>query len=229
MDAQVAHPTPEPSRSSPGLPPRERLLRAAAELFCERGFHAVGVDAVVEAAGTAKTTLYKLFGSKETLVEAVLDREGRTWREWFLGRLDAGDATPRERLDRIFPALQDWFEGRRFFGCPFINAVGEHDKSDDRMRRLALAHKGVVIARIRDLLGEAGAADPDRLAHQVGILIDGAIVAALVTRDAGMSAVAESAFVCVLDAHLGPAGAVHPPAAGHPAAAGQGRARVAHA
>ena len=61
-------------------PARERLLRAAADLFCRRGIHAVGVDAIVEAAGTAKTTLYKLFGSKERLVEAVLEAEGRAWR-----------------------------------------------------------------------------------------------------------------------------------------------------
>lgn len=214
MDARVAEPISRPVTSQPkgsaggqsaALPARERLLRAATELFCHRGFGAVGVDAVVEAAGTAKTTLYKLFGSKEALVEAVLEREGFAWREWFIGGLDAGAGSPRERLDRIFPLLRDWFAGERFYGCAFINAVGEHDKGDDRMRDLALAHKGIVIARIRELLAEAGASEPDQLSHQVGILIDGAIVAALVTRNAEVGTLAAGALGCVLDRHLGAA------------------------
>jgi len=36
---------------------RERLLLAASDLFCRHGINATGVDAVVAAAGTAKTTL----------------------------------------------------------------------------------------------------------------------------------------------------------------------------
>lgn len=184
----------------PDTTPRERLLGAATDLFCRRGFHSVGVDAIVEAAGTAKTTLYKLFGSKEALVEAVLDREGRAWRDWFLGGLDAGEATPRERLDRIFPLLVEWFRSERFYGCPFINAVGEHDKDDDRMRRLALGHKRQVLARIRQVLDEAGIRDADAVSHQAGLLIDGAIVAALVTRDPEVGLAAGAAFRALLDA-----------------------------
>lgn len=190
----------------PETSPRERLLGAASELFCRLGFHAVGVDAIVDRAGTAKTTLYKLFGSKESLVEAVLDREGRSWRDWFIGALDEGDAGPRERLDRIVPLLGSWFAEDRFYGCPFINAVGEHDKSDDRMRRLALAHKGEVLAKIASLLHEAGASDAAGLSHQVGLIIDGAIVAALVTRNHEVGIVAGQALACVLDANLSHSG-----------------------
>lgn len=183
--------------------PRERLLSAATDLFCRRGFHSVGVDAIVDAAGTAKTTLYKLFGSKDALVEAVLDREGRAWRDWFLGALDAGDVGARERLDRIMPLLAEWFAGELFYGCPFINAVGEHDKDDDRMRKLALQHKGAILARIEALLGEAGAREPSQISHQVGLVIDGAIVAALVTRKPEVGVSAGLALKCLLDAHLG--------------------------
>ena len=182
--------------------PRARLLAASTELFCRYGVHAVGVDAIVEAAATAKTTLYKLFGSKDALVEAVLDGEGRAWRDWFIGGLDAGGGGPRARLDRIVPLLREWFASDRFYGCPFINAVGEHDKADDRMRRLALAHKRVVLDRIRALVEEAGAEDADGLAHQIGLIIDGAIVAALVTRDPRVVDAADRILSCVLDGAL---------------------------
>ena len=64
------------------LSPRERLILAATRLFCAHGIAATGVDAVLREAGVAKMTLYKLFGSKDRLVEAVLDEEGRRWRGW---------------------------------------------------------------------------------------------------------------------------------------------------
>ncbi len=165
------------------LSPRDRLLAAATDLFCRYGINAVGVDAVVARAGTAKATLYKTFGSKENLVEAVLERQGRDWREWFLTELQVGEVSPVDRMRRIFPLLGTWFQRDRFYGCPFINAIGEHDKSDDRLRTVTLAHKRAVIAAIGDLARAAGARDPDLLAHQLGLLIDGAITVAMVTRD----------------------------------------------
>src|SRR5262249_14023818 len=66
---------------------RGRLLNAATYLFCKNGINATGIDAIIDEAGTAKTTLYKLFGSKNNLVHAVLETEGRQWREWFIGAI----------------------------------------------------------------------------------------------------------------------------------------------
>lgn len=169
---------------------RERILQAATRLFCQFGINAVGVDAVVAEAGTAKATLYKSFGSKERLVEAVLEREGAAWRDWFLGELLKGEAAPLTRLRRIFPVLRGWFADAHFFGCPFINAVAEHDKRDARMRQIALAHKKVVLETITRLAAEAGARDPNGAAHQLGVLIDGAIVAAMITEDANVALLA---------------------------------------
>lgn len=183
-------PAPAPAASEAEPRARERILAAATRLFCQHGITAVGVDAVVAEAATAKATLYKTFGSKERLVEAVLEREGANWRDWFLGELLKGEATPLTRLRRIFPVLREWFNDAHFFGCPFINAVAEHDKRDDRMRQIALAHKKVVLETISRLAAEAGARDPDGTAHQLGLLIDGAIVAAMITEDANVALLA---------------------------------------
>lgn len=162
---------------------RERLVAAASRLFCRFGINSVGVDAVVAEAGIAKATLYKAFGSKDKLVEAVLEREGRLWRDWFLAGLDAGSVAPIDRLRRIFPLLGKWFEQERFYGCPFINAIGESDKADDRLRTIAIAHKIAVLKRIEELAAAAGVREPMKLSHQIGLLIDGAIVVAMITRD----------------------------------------------
>jgi AcrR family transcriptional regulator len=162
---------------------RGRLLNAATHLFCKNGINATGIDAIIDEAGTAKTTLYKLFGSKTNLVHAVLESEGKQWREWFIGAIEAGGGDPQTKLARIFPALKSWFGEERFYGCPFINAVAEHDKDQKQFRNIAMRHKKVVLAHIEKLAGEMGAAEPEVLAHQLALLIDGAIIAAMVSRD----------------------------------------------
>jgi AcrR family transcriptional regulator len=162
---------------------RGRLLNAATHLFCKNGINATGIDAIIDEAGTAKTTLYKLFGSKTNLVHAVLESEGRQWREWFIAAIEAGGGDPQTKLARIFPVLKIWFGEERFYGCPFINAVAEHDKDQKQFRNIALRHKKVVLAHIERLAAEMGAAEPEVLAHQLALLIDGAIVAAMVSGD----------------------------------------------
>jgi AcrR family transcriptional regulator len=124
-----------------------------------------------------------LFGSKTNLVNAVLESEGRQWREWFIDAIESGGGDAETKLARIFPALKSWFGEERFYGCPFINAVGEHDKDAKQFRAIAMKHKKVVLAHIEKLAGEMGATEPEVLAHQLGLLIDGAIVAAMVSRD----------------------------------------------
>jgi len=46
-----------------------------------------------------------------------------------------------------------------------------------------MRHKKVVLAHIEKLASEMGAAEPAMLAHQLALLIDGAIVAAMVSRN----------------------------------------------
>src|ERR1700730_6662800 len=179
----------------------DRLLNAATRLFCKNGINATGIDAIINEAGTAKTTLYKLFGSKTNLVHAVLESEGKQWREWIIGSIEAGGGDAEKKLSRIFPALKSWFGEERFYGCPFINAVAEHDKDQKQFRNIAMKHKKVVLAHIEKLAGEMGAAEPEVLAHQLALLIDGAIVAAMASGD---PAVADTAGLA--------AGSLFPPA-----------------
>src|SRR3954471_19912637 len=176
---------------------RERLLSAATRLFCRYGINATGIDAIIHEARTAKTTLYKLFGSKTNLVHAVLESEGKQWREWFIGAIETGGGDAQAKLTRIFPALKRWFAEERFYGCPFINAVGEHDKDQKQFRAIAMKHKKVVLAHIEKLAREMGAIEPESFAHQLALLIDGAIVAAMVSRNpevADTAAIAASAL-----------------------------------
>jgi AcrR family transcriptional regulator len=54
---------------------RQRILESAYRLFYREGFQRSGVDAVAEATGVTKRTLYNHFPSKDALIAAVLEAQ----------------------------------------------------------------------------------------------------------------------------------------------------------
>src|SRR5690349_1198433 len=54
-------------------PRRELLLKAAAELFSARGYYAVGIDDIGEAAGITGPGVYRHFPSKQALLQSLCD------------------------------------------------------------------------------------------------------------------------------------------------------------
>ncbi len=178
---------------------RDQILDSATAMFCRFGINAIGIDSIVEAAGVSKTTLYNIFGSKEALIHDVLSKAGRDWRQDLFAAIDAETGEPAAKLLAIFDRLEEWFGDPDYFGCPFINAVGEHDKFDNAMRDIALAHKKLVLQRIIALAHTAQLADAVGAAHQIAVIIDGAIVAALITRDPLIARAAKQAAQAVLE------------------------------
>jgi AcrR family transcriptional regulator len=172
-------------------PAGDRILDTAIKLFCEEGIHATGVDRIIEESGVARMTLYNRFGSKQGLVRAALEREGEVWRAWFMEELNAIGITAKERLLGTFVVLEKWFAQNDFYGCAFINAVAEHHKSDPMIMELTMAHKMKILDELAALAAQTGVKDSNALAHQFGILMDGAIIAALVT---GNPAVARDTY-----------------------------------
>ncbi|MFC7737237.1 TetR/AcrR family transcriptional regulator [Roseomonas sp. GCM10028921] len=168
------------------LAPHERIVAAAREMFCRDGIHATGVDRILAAAGASKMTLYGRFGSKEALVRAALREEGQAWREAFAAEVAAASDAPRARLRAIVPALAGWFRGGRFYGCAFINAVGEHTKGEAWLRELATEHRAACRVFLMGLAGDAGLARPADFAETLLLLIDGAIAGLMVTGDEGV-------------------------------------------
>ena len=174
--------------------PQERILAAARDLFCRDGIAATGIDRVLSEARASKMTLYSRFGSKEALVQAVLAQEGREWRDAFFAAVTGTASTPCERLSAVVPALGQWFQGGRFYGCAFMNAAAERTKGpaaeNDWLRVLTRQHHQEILSFLERLIGDAGLADPGTLARQMLLVIDGAIAALMVT---GQAAVLETA------------------------------------
>lgn len=91
---------------------RERILCAARRLFDERGAGCVSMDAIAEAAGVGKGTLFRRFGSRALLAGAVLSERERVLQEGIIrGEPPLGPgAPPRERLIAFGEAVLDMLE-----------------------------------------------------------------------------------------------------------------------
>jgi AcrR family transcriptional regulator len=201
----MAHPAARKGNASsserpPSETARDRLLKAASALFFRYGINATGVDTIIEAANTAKATLYKSFGSKEGLIEAVLQAEAESWHRWFANALENVQGSPREKLVAVFDVLEEWFADEHFYGCPLINAVGEFDKKSARYKTLASAQQSVLFDQLTSIAKEAQFKEPTALAHQLAFLMNGTIVTALITGDPKVAQEARAAAVKIIDA-----------------------------
>jgi AcrR family transcriptional regulator len=191
-NARLSQGPPSP-RAAFGDGPRERLLRAANELFYTRGIRNVGIDEVIVAAGVAKASLYTHFRSKDELVAEYVRRRDASWRSWFRESVSARASTPLERLLAVFDVLAEWLASPGFRGCAFQNASIELADSAHPARAAAAANKRAVRSYLDELAREAGFADPRALADQLALVAEGAIVTALMLGRAETTPVARSA------------------------------------
>ena len=190
-----------PADGQAPLPPHERILEAARDLFCRDGIHATGVDRILRESGASKMTLYSRFGSKEALLREVLRREGAAWRADFFAVMEAAGPDPAERLDAVIPALRAWFTGGRFYGCAFMNAAAEHVKGgtgEPWLRAMTAEHHAAILQVLAGLARDAGLAEPDILARQVLLVVDGAIAALMVGGDPAVLDIAARTLRAVL-------------------------------
>jgi AcrR family transcriptional regulator len=183
---------------------RERILRAAGELFYERGIHATGVAALVESAHVSTRTFYQQFGSKNALVEAYLNRfeaDGALESEL---QLERADLPPAERLIAIFDPLEAMLRGPAAIrGCPFHNAAVEAAGEMPEAARIIERHKRGFLDRLSGVAAEAGVADADSLARQLAVLYEGANALAASCNDPRVVDDARTAATVLLNVALG--------------------------
>ena len=179
---------PAADRQGISLPPRERILAAARELFYRRGIHAVGVDAIAEAAGTNKMTLYRHFASKNVLVAACLTELTQEFDvAWdAIAAAHAGD--PKGQLLAWLRHICDFKEYEAERGCALANAAVELPDKDHPARRVIRDYKTALRERLIRLCRDAKLADPDRLADEVFLIFEGARITAQSVGSEGLSA-----------------------------------------
>jgi len=155
---------------------RERILRTASQLFYRQGARAVGIDLVIERAGVAKASLYRHFRTKDDLIAAFLEREDADfWGHWDeVARAHAGDA--QRELDAHMRWIGERVARPNYRGCPQLNIAAEFSDSNHPARKVAIAHKRELRRRLQGIASRLRVADPEELATQLLLLVNGAFV-----------------------------------------------------
>jgi AcrR family transcriptional regulator len=180
------------ARPRRGAPPkgelsaRERILATANELFYREGVRAIGVDTVVERSGVSKTTLYRLFESKDALIAAFAAERDRLNWEWWDRIEEQHDDDPHALLEALLSEIARRIGGPAYRGCPFLNLATEFPDDNHPGRVAARANKEELRARLATVVAKLGIADPDRVASQIAMLINGAYATGLVAKPADL-------------------------------------------
>jgi AcrR family transcriptional regulator len=183
------------------LPPRERILSAARALFYRRGIHVVGVDAIAEAAGTNKMTLYRHFASKDVLIAACLQELTREFDVVWETIAAANEGDARGQLRAWLRHVCDFKENEAERGCALANAAVELPDKDHPARLVIREAKSAHHARLVCLCRDAGLIDPEGLADEVQLLWEGARVTAQSIGPEGLSARLAGMLEALVAAH----------------------------
>ncbi len=175
--------------------PRERLLEAARDLTYRQGVH-VGVDAILEAAGVARRSLYQHFGGKDGLIAEALRTAPGVAR--YRETMDAAGDDPRERVLAVFDELERVTTRPAFHGCRFTAAdlaLGPQHPAHAEVR----AFKDGLHALFAGELTRLGHPDPDAGAAQLAVLVDGVLAHAVTRPDTHPARAARPLAEFILD------------------------------
>lgn len=181
---------------------REKILNVASDLFQTRGINSTGVDTIVAVAGTTKMTLYKHFHTKENLILEVLKRHNQEFRDWLAEKLGESSRTPDKKLQALFDYIEEWMAAPEFRGMPFLKASAEFPNEENPVHRLSIEQARQFRQYLASLGLEAGASDPETLALQLSMLIEGAMLAEQMRRGSGAAKHAKKAARVLIEAAL---------------------------
>jgi len=151
--------------------PRQRLLDTATELFYNQGYHATGINQVIQEAGVARASLYLHYESKETLLLAFLQQRHTDWMAG-LKRFTDTATKPKEKIQAAFDFLSDNNEKEHFRGCAFLNILSETTDKDTAVLNVIQDHKKDLRAFLGDILHKEKQAVKDH----IYLLFESAIV-----------------------------------------------------
>lgn len=183
---------------------RERLIEAAARRFYRDGFRHVGIDQILADVGISKTAFYKHFDSKDDLVLAALEDRNR-WLQGTFRELvrQAAPASPADQLRALVDVVHTLIDSEEFQGCIFVKVAMEFPLPHEPAHIAAAANKQAIEEFVCELAEAAGAADPQHLAEELCLIMEGAYVTRQVTCKSDTISILRRLAEGVIQNHLG--------------------------
>ncbi|GAA1578619.1 TetR/AcrR family transcriptional regulator [Dactylosporangium maewongense] len=155
---------------------RAAIRIAATDLLYERGLDGIGVAELCAAMEVSKETLYRHFGSKDGLIQAVLESRSDRVTRWLREAAEAAGDDPVAQLTAVFDALDRWYAEPTFRGCAILNAAAQ--RHSDPATSVASRHLAQRLDLLTSIASRAGAPDPATLGRQLLMLVIGATTVA---------------------------------------------------
>jgi len=182
---------------------REKLIQAGHEIFYREGFLAVGLDRLLNEVGCSKQTFYNHFASKDDLIVAVIDEHHRWWSSEIRDRIQrAAGPDARGQILAMFDVMHEIMHEPEYRGCIFINAAVEFPQPHHPAHQSARKAKADGVALLADLAERAGASEPMALAHEIDMIIEGALITHQVAPESDVCAIARRAAETLLEKYL---------------------------
>lgn len=165
-------------------PTRKRIVDAATKLFYAEGIGRVSVDAVAEKAGLTKRTLYYHFKSKDDLIAAYLDGRDQPNVRQMGGWFEAAEGDVESKVEAIFTNLARVARHPKWKGCGFLRTAAELASMPGHPAvKAGSRHKKNFEAWLAGALSDHGVNEPQILAREIVLLMDGAFSIMLVHRN----------------------------------------------
>jgi AcrR family transcriptional regulator len=148
------------SQSAPSRPGRPRgfdtatVVDGALELFWKKGFANTTTRELEAELSLNQSSIYNAFGSKEQLLQAVLDRyEALTQDELLTPLEESSDGLAA--IERFFDDLSDWITRSGRCGCMLINMMAEDGGATNAITARTSRYRRRVRAALRAALASA--------------------------------------------------------------------------
>ena len=103
-----------------------------------------------------------------------------------------------DRLEAFFAALKNWFESPGFRGCAFINAVVELADARHPASQFSAEHKERFHQMLREIITETGGTKAASVAPAIALMVEGAIVSAVMEQTSVTADVAKDAAMTLV-------------------------------
>jgi len=154
----------ETPRRADAVRNRERVIKAAEEVFGEHGLEA-GIPEIAEKAGVGKGTVYRNFETKEDLVSAVLAARLARFNDMTVAAIDEDDAWEAFRA-LLLKAIQGKMATRNYL-------IGLNHQGKSELLEYERKRSKVLLGQLMERAIEQGKMRPDAEAGDVSVLFGG--------------------------------------------------------
>jgi len=181
---------------------RQKIIDTAYTLFYQVGFMRTGVDTIASAAGITKRTLYQHFGSKDKLIEIVMENQHQMALERIRQWADCMTGKPDQMVMTIFEKLGKWASSNEWQGSGFTRAAVEFaDQPGHPARKAARRHKKEIEMYLVEKFAFDDREVTTHLVREILLLIEGCQTLALIHGDLDYIAAVRHAALTVVQSY----------------------------